>query len=182
MLQHQIYSTGYSTQYGSSISLLTRLSITNHQYPSGYTIRMQMPWCPRPFLSVHEEWHGYGGVMTGSHSHLSATSPTPISPTNNELVPFRLLNQKSKLAFPTMEVMGCFFHFAQALDCKIATLELQITCYEDATFSQFVHQTVALPFMPLRKMSVPELMSSSPILKKHGWWEISLPMYGVCTR
>ena len=35
--------------------------------------------------------------------------------------------QAVELTFPTTEVKGCFFHFAQALNRKIATLGLQIS-------------------------------------------------------
>lgn len=34
--------------------------------------------------------------------------------------------QAIELAFPTMEVKGYFFHFAQAFNRKIATLGLQV--------------------------------------------------------
>jgi len=43
-------------------NLFARLSITIHQHPSSYNVRMfwcNCIWCPRPFLSVLEEWHEY---------------------------------------------------------------------------------------------------------------------------
>ena len=52
--------------------------------------------------------------------------------------------QAIELAFPSTEVKGCFFHFAQALNRKISKLGLQVAYREDATFSRFVRQTVAL--------------------------------------
>ena len=58
--------------------------------------------------------------------------------------------QGIELAFPTTEVKGCFFHFAQALNRKISTLGLQVAYREDQAVSSFVRQTVALAFVPLR--------------------------------
>ena len=84
-----------------------------------------------------------------------------------EVTDFELATiQAIELAFPTTEVKGCFFHFAQALNRKISKLGLQAAYREDATFSRFVRQTVALAFVPLRfvrlawqpiKMSAPNL-------------------------
>ena len=53
-------------------NLFTRLSITIHQHPSIYNVRMfwyKCIWCPRPFLSILEEWRGYRGVTFARGSH-----------------------------------------------------------------------------------------------------------------
>ena len=58
--------------------------------------------------------------------------------------------QAVELTFPTTEVKGCFFHFAQALNRKIATLGLQCAYRQNPDVSKFVRKTVALAFVPQR--------------------------------
>ena len=58
--------------------------------------------------------------------------------------------QAVELTFPTTEVKGCFFHFAQALSRKISILGLQPAYRQNQDVSKFVRQTVALAFVPRR--------------------------------
>ena len=55
--------------------------------------------------------------------------------------------QAVELTFPTTEVKGCFYHFAQALNRKIATLGLQCSYRQNPDVSKFVRKTVALAFV-----------------------------------
>ena len=55
--------------------------------------------------------------------------------------------QAVELTFPTTEVKGCFYHFAQALNKKIATLGLQCAYRQNPDVSKFVRKTVALAFV-----------------------------------
>ena len=48
--------------------------------------------------------------------------------------------QAVELTFPTTEVKGCFFHFAQALNRKISTLGLQPAYRQNQDVSKFVRQ------------------------------------------
>ena len=57
--------------------------------------------------------------------------------------------QAIELTFPASEVNGRFFHFTQAINRKIIKLGLQIAYREDASFSSFVRQKVALAFVPV---------------------------------
>jgi len=58
--------------------------------------------------------------------------------------------QAVELTFPTTEVKGCFFHFAQALNRKISTLGLQPAYRQNQDVSEFVRQTVVLALVPHR--------------------------------
>ena len=67
------------------------------------------------------------------------------------LTDFKLaIIQAVELTFPTTEVKGCFFHFAQALNRKISTLGLQPAYRQNQDVNKFVRQTVALAFVPRR--------------------------------
>ena len=60
------------------------------------------------------------------------------------LIDFELtIIQAVELTFPTTEVKGCFFHFAQALNRKVATLGLQCAYRQNPDVSKFVRKTVA---------------------------------------
>ena len=82
--------------------------------------------------------------------------------------------QGIKLAFPTTQVKGCFFNFAQALNRKISTLGFQVAYREDRAFNSFIRQTVALAFVPLQyvglafhalKMTAPNLPRVDEFIK-----------------
>ena len=81
--------------------------------------------------------------------------PTPISPTTNEIVPFRLLRKKeffdtktniqaTELAFSTTRSEGVVFPL-----CSSSKLE------DILGLIHFVHQTVAPVFVPLRFVQLP---------------------------
>ena len=101
---------------------------------------------------------------------VSAISPVPIclncaiSPTQPKIV-FLTLRQASEIVFSTTEVKGCFFSSPKSEDI-----------HTWASFIHFIHQTVALAFVPLRFVQLawkqprlqllicPELMSFCNIL------------------
>ena len=90
--------------------------------------------------------------------------------------------QAVELTFPTTEVKGCFYHFAQALNKKIATLGLQCAYRQNPDVSKFVRKTVALAFVAQWfvcfawhgiKMQVPKVEKMDEFVtyfEETGWW------------
>ena len=101
--------------------------------------------------------------------------------------------QAVELTFPTTEVKGCFFHFAQALNRKISILGLQPAYRQNQDVSKFVRQTVALAFVPhrfirlawqaikLRSQLQPLIrwMSLWLTSRRLGWWGTLLLGFGT---
>ena len=60
------------------------------------------------------------------------------------------LVQAIQISFPTAEILGCFYHFAQSVWRKVQELGLQLMYNDpqDASLRSFVRKAVALAFVP----------------------------------
>ena len=60
------------------------------------------------------------------------------------------LVQAIQINFPTAEILGCFYHFAQSVWRKVQELGLQLMYNDpqDASLRSFVRKAVALAFVP----------------------------------
>ena len=60
-----------------------------------------------------------------------------------------VLVQPVQLQFPGADIQGCFFHFSQCLWRKVQALDLIDLYKNDPVTQRFIHNAVALAFVPV---------------------------------